>query len=148
MFLLRKISKRQMVSAKIISKQMKKWEPLPRIQWYCTDGDLPAGKYYVKEKLPMVMWTKSRDMLTFPTVIRTPVITYDEKWQNARQKVKVTVLKKEKDTDRVLAGGVFGLYTSEDIKNARRGTPWERQSDRAASNGWKRTDYFLRQIFR
>ena len=49
----------------------------------------------------------------------TPVITYDEKWQNARQKVKVTVLKKEKDTDRVLAGGVFGLYTSEDIKNAK-----------------------------
>ena len=49
----------------------------------------------------------------------TPVITYDEKWQNARQKVKVTVLKKEKDTERVLAGGVFGLYTSEDIKNAK-----------------------------
>ena len=49
----------------------------------------------------------------------TPVITYDEKWQNARQKVKVTVLKKEKDVDRVLAGGVFGLYTKEDIKNAK-----------------------------
>ena len=49
----------------------------------------------------------------------TPVITYDEKWQNARQKVKVTVVKKEKDTDRVLAGGVFGLYTSEDIKNTK-----------------------------
>ena len=32
---------------------------------------------------------------------------------------KGTVLKKEKDTDRVLAGGVFGLYTSEDIKNAK-----------------------------
>ena len=28
-------------------------------------------------------------------------------------------MKKEKDTDRVLAGGVFGLYTSEDIKNAK-----------------------------
>ena len=49
----------------------------------------------------------------------TPVITYDEKWQNVRQKVKVTVLKKEKDTERVLAGGVFGLYTREDIKNAK-----------------------------
>ena len=37
-------------------------------------GDLPAGKYYVKEvkTAHMVMcWTKSRDMLTFPTVIRT-----------------------------------------------------------------------------
>ena len=47
------------------------------------------------------------------------MITYDEKWQNARQKVKVTVLKKEKDTDRVLAGGIFGLYTKEDIKNTK-----------------------------
>ena len=32
---------------------------------------------------------------------------------------KRQVLKKEKDTDRVLAGGVFGLYTSDDIKNAK-----------------------------
>ena len=48
----------------------------------------------------------------------TPVVTYDEAWQNNRQKVKVTVLKKEKDTERVLAGGIFGLFTREDIKNA------------------------------
>lgn len=85
-------------------------------------GDLPAGKYYVKEvktahgyvldKEPRYVDLSYRDQ-------NTPVITYDEKWQNARQKVKVTVLKKEKDTERVLAGGVFGLYTSEDIKNAK-----------------------------
>ena len=85
-------------------------------------GDLPAGKYYVKEvktahgyvldKEPRYVDLSYRDQ-------NTPVITYDEKWQNARQKIKVTVLKKEKDTERVLAGGVFGLYTSEDIKNAK-----------------------------
>ena len=48
----------------------------------------------------------------------TPVVVYDEDWQNNRQKVKVNVLKKEKDTDRVLKGGIFGLYTRNDILSA------------------------------
>lgn len=85
-------------------------------------GDLPAGKYYVKE----VKTTHGYVLDGEPRYVdlsyrdqNTPVITYDEKWQNARQKIKVTILKKEKDTERVLAGGVFGLYTSEDIKNAK-----------------------------
>ena len=85
-------------------------------------GDLPAGKYYVKEVKTAHGYVLDREPRYVDLSYRdqnTPVITYDEKWQNARQKVKVTVLKKEKDTDRVLAGGVFGLYTSEDIKNAK-----------------------------
>lgn len=45
----------------------------------------------------------------------TPVVTYDEDWQNNRQKATVSVLKKEKDTDRVLEGAIFGLYAKEDI---------------------------------
>ena len=45
----------------------------------------------------------------------THIVTYDEAWQNARQKVAVSVLKKEKDTERPLKGGVFGLYSREDI---------------------------------
>ena len=45
----------------------------------------------------------------------TPVVTFEEEWQNARQKVSVTVLKKEKDSERMLAGGIFGLYTRNDI---------------------------------
>ena len=84
--------------------------------------NLPAGKYYVKEVKTAhgyVLDGKPRYVDLSYRDQYTPVITYDEKWQNARQKVKVTVLKKEKDTDRVLAGGVFGLYTSEDIKNAK-----------------------------
>ena len=48
----------------------------------------------------------------------TPVVTYDEEWQNNRQKAKITVLKKEKNSDRVLEGGVFALYTKEDIVTA------------------------------
>ena len=85
-------------------------------------GDLPAGKYYVKEVKTAHGYMLDGEPRYVDLSYRdqdTPVITYDEKWQNARQKVKVTVVKKEKDTDRVLAGGVFGLYTSEDIKNAK-----------------------------
>jgi len=85
-------------------------------------GDLPAGKYYVKEVKTAHGYVLDKEPRYVDLSYRdqdTPVITYDEKWQNARQKVKVTVLKKEKDTERVLAGGVFGLYTSEDIKNAK-----------------------------
>ena len=85
-------------------------------------GDLPAGKYYVKEVKTAHGYVLDGEPRYVDLSYRnqnTPVITYDEKWQNARQKVKVTVLKKEKDTERVLAGGVFGLYTSENIKNAK-----------------------------
>ena len=85
-------------------------------------GDLPVGKYYVKEVKTAHGYVLDKEPRYVDLSYRdqdTPVITYDEKWQNARQKVKVTVLKKEKDTERVLAGGVFGLYTSEDIKNAK-----------------------------
>lgn len=45
----------------------------------------------------------------------TPVVTFDEDWQNNRQKATVSVLKKEKDTDRVLEGAIFGLFAGEDI---------------------------------
>lgn len=46
------------------------------------------------------------------------MVTYDSEWQNSRQKAKVIVTKKEKDSDRVLEGGVFALCAKEDIKNA------------------------------
>lgn len=84
-------------------------------------SDLPVGKYYVKEvgtaygcildEEPRYVDLSYRDQ-------DTPVVVYDEDWQNNRQKVKVNVLKKEKDTDRVLKGGIFGLYTRNDILSA------------------------------
>ena len=45
----------------------------------------------------------------------TPVVTYDEKWQNSRQKAKVTVQKCEAGTGQPLAGGVFALCARTDI---------------------------------
>lgn len=84
-------------------------------------GDLPVGKYYVKEAETAHGYVLDGEPKFVDLSYRdqdTPVVTYDEAWQNNRQKVKVTVLKKEKDTERVLAGGIFGLFTKEDIKNA------------------------------
>lgn len=84
-------------------------------------GDLPVGKYYVKEAETAYGYVLDGEPRYVDLSYRdqdTPVVTYDEAWQNNRQKVKVTVLKKEKDTERVLAGGIFGLFTREDIKNA------------------------------
>ena len=47
----------------------------------------------------------------------TPVVVYDKDWQNNRQRVEVSVLKKEKDSDRTLEGAIFGLFAKEDIKS-------------------------------
>ena len=51
----------------------------------------------------------------------TPVVTYNDDWQNHRQRVIINLVKKEKDQDRVLEGGVFGLYAKEDIKSSTTG---------------------------
>lgn len=83
-------------------------------------GYLPVGKYYVKEAETAHGYVLDGEPRYVDLSYRdqdTPVVTYDEAWKNNRQKVKVTVLKKEKDTERVLAGGIFGLFTREDIKN-------------------------------
>ena len=37
---------------------------------------------------------------------------------NDRQKAKVSVVKKDKDTEKPLDGGIFGLYAGNDIVNA------------------------------
>lgn len=83
--------------------------------------DLPLGKYYVKEKETadgFILDDQAREIdLTYRDQ-DTPVVTYDSEWQNNRQKAKVTVIKKEKDSDRVLEGGVFALCVKEDITNA------------------------------
>lgn len=51
----------------------------------------------------------------------TPIVTYDDVWNNQRQRVEVNVLKKEYGTDRVLEGAVFGLFAKEDIVSATTG---------------------------
>lgn len=80
--------------------------------------DLPLGKYYVKEVSTAHGYVLDDEIRHIDLTYRnqdTPVVTFDEDWQNNRQRVEVSVLKKEKDSDRVLEGGVFGLFASEDI---------------------------------
>ena len=81
--------------------------------------DLPVGKYYVKEVKTAHGFVLDGEPRFVDLTYRdqdTPVVTFDEEWQNNRQKIKVTILKKEKDTERMLEGAIFGLFTKEDIK--------------------------------
>lgn len=83
--------------------------------------NLPVGKYYVVEVGTAYGYVLDDEPRYVDLTYRdqdTPVVVYDEDWQNNRQKVTVTVLKKEKDSDRVLEGAVFGLFTREDILSA------------------------------
>ena len=82
--------------------------------------DLPLGKYYVKEKETVegfVLDDKIREIDLTYVDQNTAEVTYSTDWQNNRQKVEVTVLKKEKDSDRVLEGAIFALSAKEDILN-------------------------------
>lgn len=85
-------------------------------------SDLPVGRYYVKEVGTAYGYVLDEEPRYVDLTYRnqdTPVVTYDENWQNNRQRVQVEVRKKEKGTDRVLSGAVFGLYTKEDILSAK-----------------------------
>ena len=81
--------------------------------------DLPVGKYYVKEVKTAHGFVLDGEPRFVDLTYRdqdTPVVTFEEEWQNNRQKIKVTILKKEKETERMLEGAIFGLFTKEDIK--------------------------------
>ena len=45
----------------------------------------------------------------------TPVIEQEAVFRNERQKVEVSVVKKDAETQATVAGAVFGLYAKEDI---------------------------------
>ena len=84
--------------------------------------DLPLGKYSVKEKETAngyVLDGETREVdLTYRDQ-NTAEVTYSADWQNKRQKAEVKVLKKAKDSDRVLEGAVFALCNKDDIVNAK-----------------------------
>lgn len=90
-----------------------------------TDGNgiaklegLPAGKYYIKEVETAHGFVLDEEPRYIDLSYRdqdTPIIAFDERWQNARQKVSVRVVKRERGTSRTLAGGIFGLFAKDDI---------------------------------
>lgn len=84
-------------------------------------GDLPVGRYYVKEVGTAYGYVLDGEPRFVDLTYRdqdTPVVVYDENWQNNRQKVAVHVLKVEKETNEPLQGGIFGLFAAEDIQSA------------------------------
>ena len=94
-----------------------------------TDGNgiaqmdnLPLGRYYIVEKEPAHGYVLDNEPRYVDLTYRdqdTPLVTYSADWQNARQRVQVEVLKKEKDSDKVLSGAIFGLYAADDIVSSK-----------------------------
>lgn len=83
--------------------------------------NLPVGKYYVKEVKTAHGYVLDGEKRYVDLSYRdqnTSIVTYEEEWQNERQKVTVHIVKKEKDSDRALSGGVFALLSREDIVSA------------------------------
>ena len=80
--------------------------------------NMPLGKYYIVEKETSYGYVLDDEPRYVDLTYRdqdTPVVTYSADWQNRRQKIQVNVLKKEKDSDKVLSGAIFGLFAAEDI---------------------------------
>ena len=79
------------------------------------------AKYYIVEKETSYGYVLDDEPRYVDLTYRdqdTPVVTYSADWQNRRQKVQINVLKKEKDSDKVLSGAIFGLFAAEDITSA------------------------------
>lgn len=79
---------------------------------------LPLGRYYVKEaatEYGHVLDEKRRYVDLTYRGQDTPVVFYDENWQNSRQRIQIEILKREKGSDYNLSGAVFGLFTKKDI---------------------------------
>ena len=94
-----------------------------------TDGNgiaqmdnLPLGRYYIVEKETAHGYVLDNEPRYVDLTYRdqdTPLVTYSADWQNARQRVQMEVLKKEKDSDKVLSGAIFGLYAADDIVSSK-----------------------------
>ena len=94
-----------------------------------TDGNgiaqmdnLPLGRYYIVEKETSHGYVLDNEPRYVDLTYRdqdTPLVTYSADWQNARQRVQVEVLKKEKNSDKVLSGAIFGLYAADDIVSSK-----------------------------
>lgn len=94
-----------------------------------TDGNgiaqmdnLPLGRYYIVEKETAHGYVLDNEPRYVDLTYRdqdTPLVTYSADWQNARQRIQVEVLKKGKDSDKVLSGAIFGLYAADDIVSSK-----------------------------
>lgn len=82
---------------------------------------LPLGQYRVVEtKAPYgYVLNGEEQLVTFVYVDdKTPVIHESVTFTNDRQKLDMSVIKKDAEEDTPVAGAVFGLFAAEDIENA------------------------------
>ncbi len=82
---------------------------------------LPLGQYRVVEtKAPYGYVLNGEEQpVTFVYVDdKTPIIHESVTFTNDRQKLDMSVIKKDAEEDTPVAGAVFGLYAAEDIENA------------------------------
>ena len=91
-----------------------------------TDGKaisshLPLGKYYLLEKKTLDGFVLNSEpiMVDFDYVDQyTDIVREEVKVINERQKLEITIAKKDVETEEALEGAVFGVYAKEDIYNA------------------------------
>lgn len=85
---------------------------------YAQSKKLPLGKYKVYEKNAGDGFVLNKEIkkveLTYENE-NVPVVFENVEYENQRQKVDLSVIKKDKEDDTLLKGATFGLYASEDI---------------------------------
>lgn len=84
-------------------------------------NNLPIGKYYVVEEKAGQNCVLDPEAKEFEIAYKGQEVAVDYvtmKLTNQRQKVSLSLLKKDAETGKPLEGVVFGLYAQEDIKNA------------------------------
>lgn len=80
--------------------------------------ELPLGKYKVYEKTASNGFVLNKEVKTIELKYENenvPVVFEDIEYENQRQKVDLSVIKKDKEDDTLLKGATFGLYATEDI---------------------------------
>ena len=90
--------------------------------------NLPLGRYYIVEKETSHGYVLDNEPRYVDLTYRdqdTPLVTYSADWQNARQRVQVEVLKKEKDSDKLTLNGILN----------------QRSQDVLAANNWNVCQY-------
>lgn len=82
--------------------------------------ELPLGKYYLVEikTLPGFIMDNSKILADVSYVEQNVKVVFaGNSITNERQKVKITVVKKDSETDESLQGAIFGLYSKYDIND-------------------------------
>lgn len=80
--------------------------------------NLPLGKYYVKETKAgngFVLNTEEKEVELAYQGQEQNVVYQEVEYTNERQKIEITIIKKDREKGTTLQGAEFGLYTKEEI---------------------------------